>query len=173
VKRKNRIALCSAFVLLTGVLFQGQQTLSPEHIKLRLEGSSIYFSEGGRTHEVSVAGQFDAVRMDSAKLLSAKQAGSFVYLLLNVTGPSKLPRDKGQCGDTNESNLIWLKLDPAWQLKEGVSFLYSSCLFPITMVSEPKSEGDTITASTNSQIATYDNAHPEQGLKIASSPAAK
>jgi hypothetical protein len=166
VKRKYWIAFCSTFLLLTGAQLLALQNLSADRIKLKMEGSTIFFSENGRTHEVSVEGQFDAVRMDSAKLLAAKEAGNFVYLLLDVTGPSKLPRDKSQCGATNESDLIWLKLDSGWHLKEGVSFLYNSCLLPITMVKAPNFEGEVMTATTNSQSATYDNAHPEAGLKI-------
>ncbi len=171
--QKTWIALCSTFVLLGCCLALAEQVATLDHVKMKVEGSSVFVTESGKTHEVSIAGQFDAVRIDSAKLVSTKTAANAIYLLLDVTGPSKLPRDKGQCGSTTESNLIWLKLDSTWQLKEGVSFLYNSCLYPITMAGEQKTDGETLTVTTNSQVATYNGAHPEAGLKITPVVAAK
>ncbi|MBZ5530156.1 MAG: hypothetical protein LAO20_01875 [Acidobacteriia bacterium] len=175
MKRLARTVVLSAVAFLTAGLrlAPAQDTALLDRLKLRMEGSMIHFTEGGRKHDVSIEGQFDAARIDSVKVLSAQEGKGAVYLLLDVTGPSKLPRDKEKCGDTNESGLIWLKLDQDWQLMTGTGFPYSSCLYPITMVSAPKWDGSVLTARTNSQVATYDNANPGAGLKIAATSAAK
>ena len=175
MKRLARTVVLSAVTLFTAGLTMApaQEPALLDRLKLRMEGSMIHFTEGGRKHDVSLEGQFDGARIDSVKALSAQEGKGAVYLLLDVTGPSRLPRDKEKCGDTNESALLWLKLDQDWQLKEGSSFPYSSCLYSISLVSAPQWDGSVLTASTKSQVATYDKANPGAGLKISSLPAAK
>lgn len=148
-------------------------TIQESKIKLSWKGGTLHLNESGRNHDIPLDGQFDAAEIESIKLRSAKQAKGFIFLLLDVTGPSKLPRDKSDCGSRNESDLIWLKLDSTWAFKEGSSFLYSSCLLPIATVDGPAWDGETYRVTTKNQIATYDSAHPEDGLKIADVAAAK
>jgi hypothetical protein len=175
--RRNAHAVAMIAVLLLGVAAMvGQQSLAPlgARLKVRWQGSSVLFQEDGTAHEVSIKGQFGAAGLDSVKLQSAKQATGFVYLLLDVTGPSKIPSDGRQCGAGTEANLVWLKLDQDWKLLDAKNFLYESCWSTVEAPDPPKWEGDTLkvssdkfsAGSTETRIATYSYKHPEAGLKV-------
>jgi hypothetical protein len=165
-------AVVLAFIVAQSVWAQ-DSSLQENKIKLSWKGGTLHLNEAGRNHDIPLDGQFDAAEIESVKLRSAKAAKGFIYLLLDVTGPSKLPRDKSECGNRSESDLIWIKLDANWSFKEGSSFLYNSCLLPITAVDGPAWDGDIYRVKTKNQMATYNSAHPEDGLKIADAAAAK
>ena len=131
------------------------------------------FIEDGRTHEVSIKGLFDAVELESVKLQSATESNGFMYLLLDVVGPSKLPRDSHECGAGSESNLVWLKLDREWKLLDSKNFRYDSCWASISAIDPPLWEGDTLTVTTENKVVTYSYKRPEEGLKITDSAPAK
>lgn len=172
ITRIAGVALLVAGLLAAATAVQ-ESGLQESKVKVRWQGSTLQLTENGHTHELSIAGQYDAADIDSLKLRSAKESKGFIYLLLDITGPSKLPRDKSECGKGNESNIVWLKLDANWAFKEGASFLYNSCFSPIAVVDGPKWEGDIFKVTTKAQVATFDNTRPEQGLKIADVAAAK
>ena len=161
-------------LLLGSVLCSAQQKVPlGSRLKLHWHGRSVRFIEDGRAHEISVKGLFDAVELERVKLQSAIESKGFMYLLLDVEGPSKLPRDNHECGAGNESNLIWLKVGQAWKLLDAKSFRYDSCWASISMIDPPRWEGDTLIVASDNQVATYSYKHPEEGLKIVDSVPAK
>jgi hypothetical protein len=175
--RRGAHAVAMTAVLLLGMAAMvGQQNIAPlgARLKVRWKGSSVLFQEDGTAHEVSIKGQFGAAGLDSVKLQSAKKATGFIYLLLDVTGPSKIPGDSRHCGAGTESNLVWLKLDQDWTLLDARNFLYESCWSTVEAADPPKWEGDTLRVSadkfsadsTETRVATYSYKHPEGGLKV-------
>lgn len=161
--------LLAGFTLLVAAAAAAQSGTAPlgARIKMRWRDDKVFLAESGKSHEISLREQFAAVRLDTVILQSAKEAGGFIYLLLDVTGPSKLPRDSHQCGGGNESNLIWLKLDEQWKVLDSKDFLYDSCwTSSATMMDAPKWNGDTLKVATLDKIATYTYKHPEEGLKV-------
>ena len=166
----------SLFVLLLlGSLWSSAQQRVPSGSKLKLHwhGSSVRFIEDGREHEVSLKGLFNAVELESVELQSATESKGFMYLLLDVVGPSKLPRDNHECGAGNESDLVWLKLDQHWKLLDAKNFRYDSCWTAVSMIDLPSWEGDTLTVATENKVVTYSYKRPEEGLKIADSAVVK
>ncbi len=177
----RRVAALFVLMLLgAGALAQTPVPLGAR-LRVRWQGSTVRLLEGGRTHLVSIQGQFNAAGLNSVKLQSAKEADGFIYLLLDVSGLSKLPPDEHQCGAGVESNLIWLKLDQNWKLLDAKNFLYDSCWSPISLSDGPTWQGDTLTVtadkisadSTETMVATYSYKRPEEGLKVTTRPAAK
>jgi hypothetical protein len=165
--------LVAAMCLVAAALGQkGTQSGTPlgARIKIHWQGSTAYFREGGSSHEISIREQFEAVRLDTVILQSAKEANGFIYLLLDVTGPSKLPRDSHQCGAGNESDLIWLKLDKNWKLLDAKNFRYDSCWSSVSVIDPPKWQGDTLKVTTIDNVAIYSYKHPEEGLKVVDGP---
>lgn len=150
-------------------------------LKLHWKGSSVYFREGDKEHELDLRDHFHAVSLEKVVLQSAKEAGGFIYLLLDATGPSKLPRDSHQCGAGNESDLIWLKLAPDWKIQDAGDFRYESCWSDISADDPPRWTGDTLKVSvfnaqggkSVSQEATYTYKRPEEGIKITETPVGK
>jgi len=108
----NKISLGKSLgvLLLLGSVWSSAQQKVPlgSRLKLHWHANTVRFVEDGRTHEISLKGLFDAVELDSVKLQSATESKGFMYMLLDVEGPSKLPRDNHECGAGNESNLVWL-----------------------------------------------------------------
>jgi hypothetical protein len=168
------VALCAA-----GLIVAQSNIPLGARLKLHWKGSTVYLREGATEHELDVRDQFHAVRLDKVVLQSAKDAGGFIYLLLDVTGPSKLPQDSHQCGAGYESDLIWLKLDTDWKVQNTSDFRYESCWSTISADDPPKWTGDTLTVSvfsveggkSVSRVATYSYKHPEDGIKVTETPA--
>ena len=162
-------------LLLLGSVWTSAQQKVPlgSRLKLHWHANSVRFVEDGRTHEISLKGLFDAVELDSVKLQSATESKGFIFLLLDVEGPSTLPRDNHECGAGNESNLVWLKVDQEWKLLDAKSFRYDSCWASISVIDPPRWEGDTLTVTTDNKVVTYSYKRPEEGLKIVDSAPAK
>lgn len=174
------IAILLALCIGGSVLAQSNGPLGAR-LKLRWKGSTVYLREGAKEHELDVRDHFHAMGLDKVVLQSAKEAGGSIYLLLDVTGPSKLPRDSHQCGAGDESDLIWLKLDSDWKVQDAKNFRYESCWSDISADDPPKWTGDTLKVSvfsaeggkSVSQVATYTYKHPEEGIKVTETPADK
>lgn len=150
-------------------------------LKLHWKDSTVYLREGDKVHELELRDHFHAMTLAEVILQSAKEAGGFIYLLLDVTGPSKWPPDSHQCGAGTESDLIWLKLDPSWKVQDSKDFRYESCWSDISADDPPKWTGDTLKVSVFSaaggkgvsQLAIYTYKHPEDGIKVTETPADK
>lgn len=161
-----------------------QQSGAPlgSRLKLHWKGSTVYVREGTSEHELVLRDHVHAVVLEKVVLQSAKESGGFTYLLLDVTGPSKVPPDAHQCGAGTESDLIWLKLDKNWKTQDAKDFRYDSCWATISADDPPKWEGDTLKVtvfnvasggSAVNQLATYSYKHPEDGIKVTETPADK
>jgi hypothetical protein len=116
-----------------------------------------------------------AVVIERVILQSAKESGGLVYLLLDVTGPSKVPADARHCGAGTESDWIWVKLDKDWKILEARDFRYESCWATIAADDDAKWEGDKLKITVFNaalgdngvnQLATYSYKHPEDGIKV-------
>jgi hypothetical protein len=178
-------AAFSAALFLLGLTGVAQQSAAPvplgARLKVRWQGAVVRLLEGGRTHEVSIKDQFGAAGLSSVKLQSAKAADGFIYLLLDVRGPSKIPGDSHQCGAGMESNLIWLKLDKSWKRVDAKNVLYESCWSTVDPEDPPQWQGDTLKVTVDrvqagvatTLVATYSYKHPEEGLKVEETPATK
>jgi hypothetical protein len=171
-----KAAFLVAASLLIGAVAVAQQSNAPlgARLKMRWQGNTVTFRDGGSSHELSIRDQFHAVRLDKVVLQSAKESNGLIYLLLDVTGPSKVPGDSHQCGAGTESDLIWLKLDKDWKVVDAKNFRYDSCWSTISADDPPKWEGDTLKVTvfsvkdgeSKTLAATYTYRHPEDGLKV-------
>jgi hypothetical protein len=150
-------------------------------LKMRWQSNTVTFRDGSSSHELSIRGQFHAVRLDKVVLQSAKESTGLIYLLLDVTGPSKFPPDSHQCGAGTESDLIWLKLDKDWKIVDAKNFRYDSCWSTISADDPPKWQGDTLKVSVFSaaggksvtQVARYTYKSPDTGIKVVETPMEK
>lgn len=174
------IAILFALAVASSAIAQSNVPLGAR-LKLHWKGSTVFIREGAKEHELDLRDHFHAVRLDLVVLQSAKEAGGFIYLLLDVSGPSKLPPDSHQCGAGTESDLIWLKLAPNWKVEDARDFRYESCWATISADDPPKWTGDTLKVSvfiaeadkSVSQVATYTYKRPEDGIKVTEAPADK
>src|ERR1700760_2481914 len=133
--RRKMKRLASAWLigfLIAGVALGFQTGPHPlgARIKLRWDEKTITAYEGNQKHLIELGKDVNANIIGSAKLQSAKEKGGFIYLLLDVTGPSRgrRPQAMGYCGAGEESNLIWVKLGSDWKKETSQSLLYESCL---------------------------------------------
>src|SRR5579864_1049920 len=92
----RRTTLWLAGLLLTAAGVTAQAPPLGARLKLRWGRDTVRFSVPGETHELSIRKYFYAARLANVKLESAKEAGGFMYLLLDVTGPSKEPARSGE-----------------------------------------------------------------------------
>jgi hypothetical protein len=179
----RKICLLAGLLLSATGAGLAQQMAIPlgARLKLKWQGDVVHLQEGSASHEVSIRDQFHAARLEKVTLQSAKEAGGFIYLLLDVSGPSKIPQDNHQCGAGYESDLIWLKLDKDWKLQDARNFRYESCWATIDMDSPPKWQADTLSVTVfnasegagKTLTAAYSYKRPEEGLKVAEIPGAK
>jgi hypothetical protein len=162
-------------LLLTAIVASAQQSSVPlgARLKMRWREATVYLREGDNAHELSIRDQFDAALLENVALQSAKEANGFIYLLLDVTGPSTRAGGSQVCGAGSESNLIWLKLDKDWKRLDAENFLYDSCRSGYPLVVEPQWQGDTLTVTAGAKVATYSYKRPEEGLKISAVPPGK
>jgi hypothetical protein len=157
-----------------------QQPAAKQGINLRTRGRrAVVVREGGRSHVLDVSQHIEAARIEGATQLFMTRKGGFVYLLLQVCGPSKEKPDDHECGAGTECDLIWLKLDEAWRERDAKSVRYESCWQPITSDEGPKVNGrtaslefDDLRDNTQHEL-TYDADKPEEGLKDKASPLPK
>jgi hypothetical protein len=165
-----------------GVASRGaaQQPAAKQGIALRTRGrGAVVVREGGRSHALDVSQRIEAARIEDASQLFLTRKGSFVYLLLQICGPSKAKPDEHECGAGIECDLVWLKLDESWRERDAKSVRYESCWQPIASDEEPKLSGRTLTLqfddlrdNTTHEI-TYDADKPEAGLMEKTRPMLK
>jgi hypothetical protein len=165
-----------------GVASRGaaQQPDAKQGINLRTRGrGAVVVRDGGRSHVLDVSQHIEAARIEDASQLFLTRKGGFVYLLLQICGPSKAKPDEHECGAGIECDLVWLKLDETWRERDAKSVRYESCWQPITSDEAPKVSGRTLTLefddlrdNTTHEI-TYDADKPEAGLKAETRPMPK
>jgi hypothetical protein len=166
------LVLSAAWVAAPGIVAQRRAP----GLRVRGRGQTLLLSERGRTHTLRVADKVDAARITDASVIFESRAGEFLYLLLDVCGPSKAQPDDRQCGAGVECNLLWLKLDARRGVADSNSARYESCWAPITSDEGYRVNGRTLRATVNDfreqleYYITYDADRPEQGLQTRQSP---
>lgn len=140
---------------------------------------SVVVTERGRSHALDLTKEIDAARIEDVSAPFLTRKDGFVYLVLDVCGPSKVPSDDRQCGAGTECNLVWLKLDEGWKKSDAVAERYESCWYPVTSDGGVRVEGrrlslefDDLREETHCVVA-YDADRPEQGLSVGRRPLPK
>ena len=148
-------------------------------IRLRVTGRRVVVKERGRDHALDIWKHIEAARIARASEIFLTRKGEFIYLLLQVCGPSKAKPDDHECGAGDECDLIWLKLDGAWRERDAKSVRFDSCWSPIASYDGLKVSGrtaaleyDDLRDNTQHEL-TYDADKPEEGLKDESHPLPK
>jgi hypothetical protein len=166
-------ALCLACAAQTGAVPQGR-------VGVRAKGRrAVVVTERGRAHTLDLTKQIDAMRIEEVSVLFLSRAGGFTYLLLDVCGLSKVPPDDRQCGAGTECNVVWLKLDGAWRVRDAQNQRYESCWAPVTLEGEMKVEGRRLSFAVEDfrdevrREVTYDADNPEAGLTVKQTPIPK
>jgi hypothetical protein len=153
---------------------------APDKVSVRKKGlRSIVVRERGRAHTLDLTEHIDAARIEDPAVLFLTRKGEFEYLLLEVCGMSKERSDDRQCGAGVECNVVWLKLDGAWRVRDAKSERYESCWAPITSEEGPKVEGRRMTLVVEDlreevrREVSYDADKAEAGLTVRQSPIPK
>lgn len=133
---------------------------------------AVVVTERGRPHALDLTKEIDAARIEDVSAPFLTREGGFVYLVLDVCGPSKVPPDDRQCGAGVECNLVWLKLDGGWKKVDARAERYESCWYPVTSDGGVRVEGrrlslefDDLREETHCVVA-YDAGRPGQGLSV-------
>jgi hypothetical protein len=165
--------------LVAGTAFTLQTMPLPlgARLTMRWDEKSVTLYEGKQKHTIALNDEIDASEIDSVKLQSAKQSGNHIYLLLDVTGPSRGRGAGGSfCGAGQESDLIWVQLDSKWSVEDIQSFLYYSCIHSVETLEEPSWTGPILEAKSDNysdrveETARYTLNKPENGIQISSVP---
>ena len=114
-----------------------------QSMRVQARGRSILLTERGARTLIRVSEYVDAARVTDASVIFESRDGIYIYLLLDVCGPSKDRPDDRQCGAGVECNLLWLKLDSRRRVTDADSARYESCWAPITT-----EEGYRVTGGT-------------------------
>ena len=131
-----RILALVASLLPAAILAQQAQPLGAQ-LRVRWKDFNIIVMKDGVKHAFGVDKEFAGGSIESVKLLSAKAAGDFIYLLFDVAGPSRGPEGAAkECGAGTERSLIWMKLDAAWNKVGSQSFAIESCWDAASLDSE-------------------------------------
>lgn len=151
-----------------------------DKVSVRARGRrSVVVTEHGHAHTLDLTEHIGAARIEdvSAPLMTSKDG--FTYLLLEVCGLSKERPDDRQCGAGIECNVVWLKLDNTWRVRDAKTELYESCWLPITAEEGPKVEGRRMTMVVDDlreevrREVSYDADKAEAGLTVGQSPIPK
>lgn len=176
------LLLCAACLSPGAWALQGarRRAAAPEKVSVRAKGRrSVVVAERGRARTLDLTEHVDAARIEDASALLVTRRGEFTYLLLDVCGLSKSPPDARQCGAGTECNVVWLKLDAGWRVRDAKSERYESCWLPITSDEGPKVAGRRMTLVLEDlreevrREVSYDADSPEAGLTVRQSAAPK
>lgn len=159
-----------ALFITTGGAF-GQKSADPAY-KIRVAKGGVTVAFQGKAHRLLVGAHIDAAKVKSAEVLFAGEKDGVRYLVIDVSGDSRDGNYDRQCGAGIESNLLWLKLDAAWNILDVKSVRYQSC-WSGTDLNEPFKftkktldvEFDNIRDNLNIKL-TYNAEEPEKGFQI-------
>jgi hypothetical protein len=161
-------------------LFFQQALAQGERATARVKGRrGVVVNEGGRSHALDLGAQADALRFEEVSVLFLTRAGGFAYLLLDVCGMSKERSDDRQCGAGRECNVVWLKLDGAWRVRDAQNARYESCWAPVTSEEGPQVVGRRMTLAFEDfreevrREVTYDADNAAAGLSVKQTPLPK
>jgi hypothetical protein len=151
-----------------------------DKVSVRVRGRrSVVVTARGGAHTLDLTKQIGAARIEDVSAPFLTDKDGFTYLLLEVCGLSKERPDDRQCGAGIECNVVWLKLDAAWRVRDAKTELYESCWLPITAEEGPKVEGRRMTLVVDDlreevrREVSYDADKAEAGLTVRQSPIPK
>ena len=138
----------------------------------------MYVINNDSSYSFDLSELSNAVMIESVKLLASKNVTGNIYLLLDVTGPSKFfPNEQNvnrmtYCGGGQESNFVWLKLDRHWKIIDKQSILYDSCYKNVDVADESQWSTNAKSGKWQIELSTingnvrvyYDTQLPEKGL---------
>lgn len=93
-------------------------------------GGQLSVTHKNKAHTLNLADKIDAAKITETEILFANRKEGFIYLVIDVSGQSKIKQDNRHCGAGTESNLIWIKLDSNWKILDSNSVRYESCWSP-------------------------------------------
>ena len=174
------VALIVCLSLTTSFSSAAAQTAILKYgVVLRVGGHRVIVRERGGAHALDIRKHAEAARLRDAREIFLMRKEGFIYLLLEVCGPSKPKQDMHECGGGDECDLIWLKLDNAWRERDAKSVRFDSCWSPIVSYDGLKVSGrtasleyDDLSDNTQHEL-TYDADKQEEGLKDESHPLPK
>lgn len=149
-------------------------------LRVRHRGGRIILKANGRSYPLVLNNKISAANLQTVKLLFANRKRSDTFIVIDACGWSKSRPDDRQCGAGEECDLVWVKLDAGWHVKDAQSILYESCWQTI----DPDDDGYQITGeqlqmkitnfsrNTNSSMR-YDTREPEKGFQIITTPLKK
>lgn len=147
------------------------------NLKARVRGTSVVVTERGRAHTLRLLDKVSAARLEGALVYfkSTTDDGT-AYLVMSVCGWSKRTQDARHCGLGTECDLVWLKLDARWRIRDSKVVLYESCWAPTTSDEDVQLKGRTLSLAFDNFseearfTVTYDAARPGRGLVVERSP---
>ena len=164
------IVLCLA----SGLAF-GQKSTKDVY-KIRAKGLQLVVTFQGKSHKLNTVEQIDAAKITDTKILFATKKDNFTYLVIDVSGQSREKENDRQCGAGIEANLLWIKLDSAWNISAINSVRYESCWSSIDMGDGIKISGnvlkiefDNFREDINVKLS-YNSDEPEKGFQIEQTP---
>ena len=164
------LILAVALIFQSGALAQNGSGKSG--IKARGRGTKLVLTSQGKKHLLDVSRNIDAAKLDDTSVLFATRRQDFLYLLVSACGPSRLESNDRQCGAGVECNLLWIKLNSAWQISEIKSVRYESCWAPVTSQEGYQVRGNSLRMEYSDfrekkeYKLTYDADRPESGFHV-------
>src|SRR5437879_6319736 len=138
--KTHRVArfLCAAVIviLVNPVAASNGNPKSP--LKIRWSDKRVVIVEHGKTHFVDLNDDFAGYAIDKVKLLFQNRSQGVLYLLFDVSGPSRgRAAAMHYCGAGEENSLIWVALEEDWDIRDIKSYTYASCLSTIEPFGDP------------------------------------
>lgn len=128
--------------------------------KIRARNGDLTIKFQKRSYRFNVRTQIDAARITETEIMFTTEKAGFRYLVINVSGWSREKQNDRQCGAGIESNLLWLKLDPAWKIREIKSIRYQSCWSAVDL-------NDSFKTTKTSLALDFDNIRDKLNIKLA------
>jgi hypothetical protein len=113
-----------------------------------------------------------AAAIEKAKILFVNTKDRLSYVVIQLTGPTRLRGGTGYCGAGQEENLVWMKLSST-QVLDVRAVLFNSCTFSIEPDNVNTTEDELklkyVSYSENKNfVLAYDNKVPEKGFAVSS-----
>ncbi|MEP6902491.1 MAG: hypothetical protein ABJA66_12120 [Actinomycetota bacterium] len=143
-----KAVIITIFLCFASVLAFGQKPIKTVY-KIRAKDSTLIVTYQGKAHKLAITEKIDAAKITDTDILFADRKDGFTYLIVNVSGWSKAKQDDRQCGAGVESNLLWIKLNPAWKITEIKSAHYQLCWSSIDADDGYKINGNLLNVEFN------------------------
>jgi hypothetical protein len=154
-----------------------RDTVTRTAVQVTVVDTILTLARGTSRTTISLGEHVNGSGEYSSSILDQRRGGDGrLYLLVRTVGGSRPHDPHGRCGAGEETNIIWLAVDPAMRVAGTKSVLVESCILahqPVSKSAELTGEpwsisfyipGDSITT------ASYDRRNPERGLRVATVP---